>query len=41
MSNSLDVNRRQLLAGAGVGTAALMLQQSGVQAASERPVQAA
>jgi 5-methylthioadenosine/S-adenosylhomocysteine deaminase len=39
MANSIDVNRRQLLAGAGVGTAALMLQQGGVEAAaSERPV---
>src|SRR5690348_15952301 len=39
MPNALDVNRRQLLAGAGAGTAALMLQQGGVQAAGdERPV---
>ncbi len=38
MPNPIDVNRRQLLAGAGLGTAALMLQQGPVQAADERPV---
>ena len=39
MPNGIDVNRRQLLAGASLGTAALMLQQGGVQAATgDRPV---
>lgn len=38
--NTSDVSRRQLLAGAGIGSAALLLQQGGVQAqgASGRPV---
>ena len=39
MPNGLDVNRRQLLAGAGIGAATLVLQQSGAEAAAgERPV---
>ena len=38
MAHSIDVNRRQLLAGAGIASTALMLQQGGVQAATGRPV---
>ena len=39
MANGNGVNRRQMLAGAGLGSAALMLQQGGVQAAAgDRPV---
>ena len=38
MAHSIDVNRRQLLAGAGIASTALMLEQGGGQAATGRPV---
>ncbi len=37
MPNPIDVNRRQLLAGAGLGSAALMLQQGGRSGGGGRP----
>lgn len=40
MSSSLDLTRRQLLAGAGAGAAAMFLESTGVQAQTPRPLAA-